>query len=348
MKVLFVTREYPPFEVGGVAKHTYYLVKYLRKQGVESKVLSFGEPVQSSEEVEFLKPRSSIISRTNQPLNRDLGIPFDILRLTKKADEILRKERFDLVHVEEPYVGALVRFPRKVTTIHDTSYGEVKSIINSGLNPPNLKRMLFYLLMGYWLERLSGHTSNVIITPYRHVKDELLKVYNMEKTFVKVIRNGVELPEAKGDQIRANAKEKLGINPGNVLVFTSAQHVARKRLELLIEAVKLLKNQGQEGFKVVIGGDGPLRERLLNQIEWDSLQKEVHLTGWMSDELLQLYYSACDIFVLTSDYEAGPLTLLEAMGAGTTIVSSKIDGFARLLSHNENGLLFPPGDAESL
>jgi len=348
MKVLFVTREYPPFEVGGVARHTFYLVKYLKGLGVSCRVLSFGEPKYSDGDIVFLKPSSSIISKSDRPLTHDLRIPLDMLRLTRVARSMISDGGYDIVHVEEPYVGAFVTHSRKVTTVHDTSYGELKSIMHYRFNIPNLKRALFYSLMGFWLELLCIASSKAVITPYKHVKDELVRVYRVPEELVSVVRNGLELPDAVGIEDKAEARRRLGLPIDGLLVFTTGQHVARKRLDILVEAVRLLREEGVEGFHVVIGGDGPLRPTILELVERYGLEKDVTVPGWVSDEQLALYYQAADVFVLTSEYEAGPITLLEGMAYGAAVVSSRIDGFPGLLRDGVDGLLFPVGDVRGL
>jgi glycosyltransferase involved in cell wall biosynthesis len=348
VKVLFITREYPPFEVGGVAIHTFWLVKYLRKLGVSCTVLSFGDPKLSEKDLVFINPSSSIIKRANCPLKSDAKIPLDILRLTVAAQELISQQQFDVVHVEEPYVGALVQFERKITTVHDTSYGELKAMFNDSLSSPNLKRAFFYTALGLALEELCIASSKVIITPYDHVKDELLKVYRTPKSKIHVIRNGLDTSEAAGAADKNQAKLKLGLSPEGLLIFTTAQHIARKRLDTLVKAVKLLHTQGIEGFQVVIAGDGPLRSNVENLVKKCELEDEITLPGWVPREKLNLYYQAADIFTLTSEYEAGPLTLLEAMSHGSAVVSSRIDGFARLINDGVEGLLYPAGDSQAL
>lgn len=256
--------------------------------------------------------------------------------------------QFDVVHVEEPYVGAFVQFERKVTTVHDTSYGELKAMLNDSLSSPNLKRALFYTAMGLALEQLCIASSKLVITPYDHVKDELLEVYRTPKEKIRVIRNGLDTSEVENSNDKSYAKLKLGLSPGGLLIFTTAQHIARKRLDTLVKAVKLLHEEGVNGFQVIIAGDGPLRPNVLDLVKKCELEEDITLPGWVPREKLQLYYQAADIFTLTSEYEAGPLTLLEAMSHGNAVVSSRIDGFARLINDGVEGLLYPPGDSHAL
>ncbi len=162
MNVLFVTREYPPFEVGGVAIHTLHLVRNLKKIGVSCKVLSFGNDKYSTDEVTFVNPSSSIIERDNATVALDSKIPADILRFSKIANKLLQKDKFDVIHVEEPYVGAFISTKHgetKLCTFHDTSFGEIKAIMGRSFSGSSLKRTVFYTSLGFFLESMSIASS---------------------------------------------------------------------------------------------------------------------------------------------------------------------------------------------
>jgi len=345
MRVLFVTREYPPFEVGGVAKHTFHLVKHLNKIGVLCKVLSLGDSRFSSQDTVFVDPLSSIIRRSNSAIVLDAKIPLDIVRFGRIANELIKKEGFDIVHVEEPYVGGLVRHERKVTTVHDTSYGEIKSIFRHPTGFPDLKRAIFYASIGPYLEWKCVTSSKIVIVPAMHIKDELVRVYGVKERDIRVISNGINLPSPVN---KAKVKQELNLTQSKLLVFTAAQHIARKRLDTLVQAVKLLCDEGVGGFEVAVSGDGPIRPFIQNMIRKYALDHVIHLLGWISEMQLNQYYQAADIFVLTSEYESGPISLLEAMSCGASVVSSKIGGFPRLMCDGVEGLLFPVGDTRAL
>lgn len=348
MRVLFVAREYPPFEVGGAAVHTFNLVKNLRKLGISCNVISFGDPCYSSDEVTFIKPSSSIIMKSDSSATMDLRIPLDILRIASIANNLVSKEKFDVVHVEEPYVGAFVKHKGKITTIHDTSYGEIKSIVHQQLSFPAFKRVAFYSLLGIYLEMMSIASSRLIIAPSNQVAQELLDFYKVSKTKLQIIRNGISLPALVGPLDKAIAKEKLGLNVEKPLIFTAAQHIFRKRLDTLIYAIKLLRDQGLKNYNVIIAGDGPIHSKLLRLSENCGLNENIRFIGWVPKEKLYLYFKAADIFVLTSEYEAGPISLLEAMSYGDAVVSSKIHGFPGFMRQGIDGLLFPVGNHYSL
>ena len=342
-----ITREYPPFVVGGVATHTYYLTKYLRKMGIYVKVVSFGDPKLSTEDTVFIEPRSSIISKETTSIAGDIRVPLDIVRYTNFVKNVLKEEQFDTVHVQEPYVAGFISFEHKVTTIHDTSYGEIKGYMKY-LDSSSLKRIAFYIAMGYTLEFASILTSKIIINPSIDVAWEMIKVYRVPKEKIRVIPNGVEEPPSN-EPSRDAAREILGIPNDHFIVFTTAQHVGRKRIDTLIRAAKILKNKGVKGFKIIIGGKGPLTPHLKNFATKLQVNDIVEFTSWVPKEKLPLYYRATDVFVITSEYEAGPITMLEAGIRSIPIIISDIpSGFAMIAKNGVDCLKFKLGDPNDL
>jgi glycosyltransferase involved in cell wall biosynthesis len=350
MKVLFITREYPPYEVGGIAVHTFNLVKNIAKLGVSCKVLSFGDEQFSSRNVTFVTPSSSIIERRNVSLALNARIPADIVRFSKIANLMLRNEQFDIVHVEEPYVGALVSpstHQAKVTTFHTTSFGEIKAMIGHSLNGYGLKRAFFYSSLGLYFEFVGIASSTCLIVPTQQVANELCEVYKTSAKKVQIIQNGVDLPELNKTTDKDNAKHRIGLNPYDVLILSVGRLVGRKQVDLLIKATKILQLENLNQYHVVIVGEGPEQSNLVQLAKKYGLQNIVELPGRISDEQRDLYYRAADIFVLTSSYEGFPITMLEAMSYGVAVIASRIDSLSCLREGIES-LMFPAGDSLAL
>lgn len=122
-----------------------------------------------------------------------------------------------------------------------------------------------------------------------------------------------------------------------------------KNHRLLIEAVSELFESGSDkNWKLVIYGEGELRASLQERVCELGLEKSVFLPGAVSDVPAHIENAA--IFVLCSDSEGLPNTVMEAMALGIPVISSDCPsgGPARLIKNGENGFLFPPGDKEAL
>jgi glycosyltransferase involved in cell wall biosynthesis len=92
----------------------------------------------------------------------------------------------------------------------------------------------------------------------------------------------------------------------------------------------------------LVVGDGTLRQRLESQSMELGLQSVLRFTGARSDVPSLLGIS--DLFLLSSDFEGLPLTLLEALAMQVPAVATDVDGNAEVLGGGEGGVLVPPGE----
>jgi glycosyltransferase involved in cell wall biosynthesis len=342
MKIMFLTREYPPFSVGGVAKYVYWLSRSLTKLGVECKVLSFGNPSESNEEVLFVTPVSSFSAKRTSAKD-NLLLFQDLKTINRLADELFAKGNFDVIHVADPYLGPYLNSPNIVTTVHDTSVGELRFMLGNIRTVTDLKYSIFFAFLGPWLEQLTIRKSKSIIAVNDHIKHELCRSYGISARKIEVITNGVEIPKTV---LKDTAKDKLSLPINELLVFSACRLIPRKRMDLLIEAVKILVESGEKAFSVVICGDGPQRLSLLSKVNKYGLSEKIRFTGWVSEENLRLYYEAADIFVLSSEYEGFPISLLEALANSAAPVCSNISPM--ILTEGINGLIFERGNSKQL
>jgi glycosyltransferase involved in cell wall biosynthesis len=95
-----------------------------------------------------------------------------------------------------------------------------------------------------------------------------------------------------------------------------------------------------------IAGDGPDRGALEAEVARLGLEEAVELLGMRTDiaELL----AAAGVFVLCSDSEGLPMSVLEAMAAGVPVVATAVGGVPELVSDAETGILVPPRDPAAL
>lgn len=125
---------------------------------------------------------------------------------------------------------------------------------------------------------------------------------------------------------------------GKKIVFSLGRLVEYKGYTYLIDAAKYLSDD----YVVLIGGSGPLKERLKKQISDMGLSERIQLLGRISDEDLPNYYAACDLFCLSSimKTEAFAIVQIEAMSFGKPVVATKIpeSGVSWVNADGESGL----------
>ncbi len=157
----------------------------------------------------------------------------------------------------------------------------------------------------------------------------------------------------------------VGIEPGQYIqsaepvtqavpkVLCVAAHKPYKGLPYLIEACRLLKEQGVR-FRCEVIGDGPMRRELEQMIRDKGVGDVIQLVGPRAQHEVIRMMTAAALFVLPSiiapdgQMEGIPVALMEAMASGLAVVSTSISGIPELVDDGENGLLVPPKDASGL
>ena len=114
----------------------------------------------------------------------------------------------------------------------------------------------------------------------------------------------------------------------------------QKRIDILLQAIARVLHDGGS-CKCVIVGDGPLREKLLEKASALGLSDSVTFAGFRED--VGPYLKAGSAFVLTSDREGFPLSILEAMACGLPCIVTKVGGNSELVINRVNGLIVSPG-----
>jgi glycosyltransferase involved in cell wall biosynthesis len=98
--------------------------------------------------------------------------------------------------------------------------------------------------------------------------------------------------------------------------------------------------------RLVIVGDGMLRESLQKVASDLGIGSNVRFAGWKHD--LPSVYGAMDVVALTSRNEGTPVALIEAMAAGVPVVATAVGGVPDVVKHDETGLLIASGEPASL
>jgi glycosyltransferase involved in cell wall biosynthesis len=156
---------------------------------------------------------------------------------------------------------------------------------------------------------------------------------------IAVVHNGIRLPS---NPVPADPDLRAELLRGQrAIVLVPARLDPLKGHEFLLKAARTL-----EGVQVVLAGDGPERARLEGLVDELALTERVSFLGFR-DDMPRLLASA-DVVVLPSLAEGLPLSLLEAMAAGTPVVATAIGGTDEAIEDGVTGLLVPPSDVPAL
>ena len=107
------------------------------------------------------------------------------------------------------------------------------------------------------------------------------------------------------------------------------------------------------GIKLVVAGDGPLREQLLCGLTERGLREQAVFTGAVPHEEVPAVIRQLDVALapypaLGHAFYFSPLKLFEYMACGVAVVAANCGQIAEVIRHGETGLLHAPGDLDSL
>lgn len=163
---------------------------------------------------------------------------------------------------------------------------------------------------------------------------------------IMTIYNGLDFsqkapPVDKAEYLRAAG---LDYHPGDVVLGIPARLNPVKDLPTLLEAFALAKKQNPH-IKLLIGGDGEDKDKLVALAQQLGISDSVSFLGWVSD--VPRFFAACDIDVLCSISESFPYSILEGIREGCAVITSDVGGMRKLISHGEDGYIFQPKDVET-
>ncbi len=144
------------------------------------------------------------------------------------------------------------------------------------------------------------------------------------------------------------ARRRLGWRTDIPTLFTLRRFTPRMGLDRLIAAAGNLKKAGLD-FRLVLAGDGPLRNSLQKQVSALGLDNCVSFVGKVSEEELPLMYGACDAFVLpTRSLECFGLIAIEALSAGRPVLATPVGAIPEVLRNFEPAWMADSASVEGI
>jgi glycosyltransferase involved in cell wall biosynthesis len=149
------------------------------------------------------------------------------------------------------------------------------------------------------------------------------------------------------DRTRARWRQELGIEEPLVLLNVKRLHeLAGQRY--LVEAFGRVARRRRD-VRLVICGTGPLRQELEDRASAVGVADKVTFTGLVPNDLVARYAAVADVFVLPSLLEALPTVAVEALAAGTPVVSADHPGGVELHElFGDDVTVVPRQNAEAL
>ncbi|MGP3667663.1 MAG: glycosyltransferase family 4 protein [Candidatus Bathyarchaeota archaeon] len=339
-KVVILSWEFPPRIVGGIASHVYELSRNLSMLGVDVTIITFSSPetkkYENMDGVEIFRvplydfPAPDFASK----------ILMGNLNIKQKAIEILKasKDKPKIIHAHDWLVAIaaislknLFKIPL-VTTIHSTEYGRTNGL------PSNYNKMI------HQIESWLVSESLKVICCSKYMSQSIRKEFGVEDGKITVIHNGVNFKKfrRKGNNYNLNEVRSLFVGSNEKLILFVGRLIFEKGLNVLLEAFpKVLQ---KVDAKLVVVGDGYLREEILKKALSYGFPDKVCVTGFLNEETLNQLYMAADVCVVPSLYEPFGIVALEAMAAKTPVVVSDVGGLSEIVRHKKTGIKVQPNN----
>lgn len=230
---------------------------------------------------------------------------------------------------------------------------EVKTVLffhNDGI-PMKMYSIYYPKLVGTWYMRLLLKRYEYTINHVNEcsfICEAGLKNINSyyptstEKSFL--IVNGID--DLKANEINEVESIKKA-KDGKIIELCCVGSVSvRKGQRLVIQALAYLPSVLRNNYRLTIVGDGPDKGYCNELVKNNNMEEIVVFTGSVPNEYVYRYLASSDIFILLSQNEGLPISIIEAMRAGLAIVSTNVSGIPELINY-ENGVLIEP-TAEAL
>ncbi|NDH46939.1 MAG: glycosyltransferase family 1 protein [Acidimicrobiia bacterium] len=333
MRVLMLTREFPPASIGGVAAHVDGLAGALARSGHDVVVFSVdndGDLAPHAVTVDGVRVHRA---RTDLP-----WLPEDdeVLRTASANNQMaalvatIGDWRPDVVHAHDWHtawtgdtLSALFDAPL-VATFHSTERGRHGGHVPEGASSA-------INAVEAWL----AYRSAAQICCSRFMMRELLE--GLDPTNVELVPNGVD-PRV-WEPTGSTAREPL------VLAWGRVQY--EKGFQVLAQAMALLRGR-VPGIRCVIAGRGSYLPELQSQVDIEGVSDLVNLAGFVPDDELRSLLHRAGCVVIPSLYEPFGIVALEALAAEAPTVAARTGGLAEIIEGTDAALLFEPGNARQL
>lgn len=336
MRIGIFTDTYLPY-VSGLVTSELMLKKSLEKMGHEVYVVTAN--------LEYFK---YINDKENKVIYIP-GLPIGIYdaRLTgiysTRAINQIRKWKLDVIHSQTEFgIGTFARIVSKQLNIplvhtYHTMYEDYVYYITKGYFDKTSKRLVEYLTKFY-----CDKTVTELIVPSRKIYNIFVNKYEVNKK-ISIIGTGMDIERFSKSNFKEEqideVRKKYNIKKSDFVIGSVSRLAKEKSIDRVItnfkEVLKTIPNA-----KLLIVGDGPDRDELMNLAKELEIEKNVIFTLKVPIESVQIYYQIMNVYVTFSTTETQGLTVLEAMASSIPVIAIKDDSFIDAVKDKKNGFVF--------
>jgi glycosyltransferase involved in cell wall biosynthesis len=349
MNILILTDVFFPDTIGGAGKVAYHQSLELSRKRHQVHVIT-RNPGNRLPPFESLNPGLHI-HRISMPVRGSVSLILSEIRGgLLKARELSRGMDINTVCIHQslsaigPLLSGVLKNIPVLYYFHSPWHEEY--LIKNKRN--GLKTGIAASIMRFIEKRILMKASRVIVLS-RFMASKVSEIHHYPEGRITIIPGGVDLeyfhlPPAGREAL----KRELSLSPDKIILLTVRNLVTRMGLENLLTAFgrsEVLK----EKCILLVGGRGPLEDRLKAMAEDFNLEDSVRFLGYIPGETLPRLYQAADYFILpTEQLEGFGLVILEAMACGTPVLGTPVGAIPEIIDAFDRRLISDSSDWQDL
>ncbi|PJA26297.1 MAG: hypothetical protein CO189_11670 [candidate division Zixibacteria bacterium CG_4_9_14_3_um_filter_46_8] len=190
-------------------------------------------------------------------------------------------------------------------------------------------------------DRIAIRSTHKVVAVGEPLRKYLINRVGLPAEKVVTIHNGIDTERFKPSEEGKRVRDEFGYKDDEVVIAIVARLAPVKDHRYLIEAFRILLQRCPQARLLIIG-DGPLREKLDFMVESYNLGEQIHFAGDRND--VDRILTGMDVATLSSQSEGISLTLLEAMSAELPVVATAVGGNITIIKDGINGFLVEVND----
>jgi len=336
LNLLMLNFEFPP--IGGGAGYALLAIlkQYANRNDMRVDVLASAPPLGGKQLGIFIEKFSDNITIYKVGLHKK-NLHFwrktEVIEWLFKAKfyyrKLLRENDYDFVH-------AFFGFPTAYLCYRSADkLPYIISLRGSDVPGQHTRLKLDYKILGPLLFKPIWRKAALLVACSEGLKERALRF--LSDVSIDVIPNGVDLDRFSPIE-KAESSDMLRLATVGRLSVT-------KRVEILIDAARILHNDGCNIHFTIVGG-GKFEQKLRQIVSESNLSDIVEMTGRIEAEKMPQMYRQHDIFVSASMQEGMSNAMLEAMASGLPIVTTRCEGVEELIK--DNGFIVENAQAEQI
>ncbi|WP_290795061.1 glycosyltransferase [Flavihumibacter sp. UBA7668] len=317
--------------LGGTRKHVIDLLLHLPLDIVSPVFIYSKERADRSFFTDIVKVQDRGIPCIELPMSNNIVKPENLLCIFRLTS-IFRECKIEVLHLHGAIAGTIGRISAllygRIRKIYYSPHGGVLHKLKKA-SGGTIFRTIEKILIRKNVEFIAVSSDEV-----NSLKNEL----GLTGEKIHLIHNGISFDRIAAD--RKEVRNRLGFSDYDYITLYPALFLeAKGHLNFFTTLLNMPTPAIDPRVKIVLAGDGPLKEKVMNLVAASEYANSVKFAGFV--EKIEEYFLACDIVLLPSNQEAFGYVLVEALLYNRPVLATNVGGIPDIIKDGLNGFLYP-------